>query len=666
MANPYEAYQQMADTLKEAGTDLSGGKTYSEKNNQSSAPDTSPRPRARPAFIDDDDDDNKNTLTVINEDSGESDSISISNADLESSLSDTEGNFIGTVNLKDGKIDFEKKFVDLYSGGLYDEGLKILPGVKYGDTVTGNKGIKFKTGVGEVHADVDIDAYDAVMRGGDVSGEANLNFVFRPQSIFTNRAKGGSTSDKTPVQMEMDLILSETKDPVSGNTAPLGATPEEVRDDIPINASPNEFVINAATRRYYGTEFFEELQKSAAEGWKRIKDGKESYFRDDELDVEDDSPEINMAPGGTVPKKVPEPTGGGYGGYGGAGPLFRGFELVDYVDANDPNKRIKIAFFMGRPITRIPPNFVEQDKEAAEIAAEQTTPQGDPRDRRELGYDLETTYRNKNVDDWSGYDYGQYYSDIEEDFSKGKNITELNNVEKFITGITGIGFLGGNLAGGLLVSNRAKNFKKEYAVKIFNKTSELMKLTGEEKLSGEHLKTVQYTNYMLGKSLGKYGDDVKEPEKPDVSLLSKYANEKTPESGLDFNPNTSMFQTQYDRDEALAGTFGNRAAYLASQEVHSQGLRAKDPSLGIEDTSYFGSNVGPVEAITNLFTTGTVQGDDNNDNNDSSSSASSTSSSGTSSQTFSEAFADAREEQGAGGTFEYQGSTYTTDYADEN
>ena len=142
--------------------------------------------------------------------------------------------------------------------------------------------------------DLDIDAYDAVMRGGDVSGEANLNFVFRPQSIFTNRAKGGSTLDKTPVQMEMDLILSETKDPVSGNTAPLGATPEEVRDDVPINASPNEFMINAATRRYYGTEFFEELQKSAAEGWKRIKDGKESYFRDDELDVEDDSPEINF------------------------------------------------------------------------------------------------------------------------------------------------------------------------------------------------------------------------------------------------------------------------------------------------------------------------------------------------------------------------------------
>ena len=53
------------------------------------------------------------------------------------------------------------------------------------------------------------------------------------------------------------------KDPVSGNTAPLGATTAEVRDDIPIMASPNEFMINAATRRYYGTEFFENLQKAA-------------------------------------------------------------------------------------------------------------------------------------------------------------------------------------------------------------------------------------------------------------------------------------------------------------------------------------------------------------------------------------------------------------------
>ena len=39
-----------------------------------------------------------------------------------------------------------------------------------------------------------------------------------------------------------DEVLSVQKDPVSGNTAPLGGTPAEVRDDIPIMASPNEFM----------------------------------------------------------------------------------------------------------------------------------------------------------------------------------------------------------------------------------------------------------------------------------------------------------------------------------------------------------------------------------------------------------------------------------------
>lgn len=60
--------------------------------------------------------------------------------------------------------------------------------------------------------------------------------------------------------------------------------------------------------------------------------------------------------------------------------------------------------------------------------------------------------------------------------------------------------------------------------------------------------------------------------------------EDKPKSGLDFNPATSKFKTQYERDEALQGNLGNAAAYIASQEVHSQGLRAK----GLEDTSIFG------------------------------------------------------------------------------
>ena len=147
-------------------------------------------------------------------------------------------------------------------------------------------------------------------------------------------------------QMEMELMLKEQVDPVSGNTAPLGSTPEEVRDDVPINASVGEFMINAQTVNYFGEEFFTNLQETAAEGWQRIKEGKESFFRDDELEVAevDDMPtdEVqSMAYGGTVRgyaegdeitdeianKEVPKPVGGGYGGYGGTGSIFTGFEM---------------------------------------------------------------------------------------------------------------------------------------------------------------------------------------------------------------------------------------------------------------------------------------------------------------------------------------------------
>jgi hypothetical protein len=82
-----------------------------------------------------------------------------------------------------------------------------------------------------------------------------------------------------------------------------------------------------------------------------------------------------------------------------------------------------------------------------------------------------------------------------------------------------------------------------------------------------------------------------------------------PSSAFDFNPSTSVFSSAYERSEALSGNLGNQASYLASQEIHSQGLKAK----GLEDTSIYGSNVGPVEAVTNLVTTGTVQGKKDDD-----------------------------------------------------
>ena len=99
---------------------------------------------------------------------------------------------------------------------------------------------------------------------------------------------------KEPQVPEMDaMLLEEQVDPVSGNTAPLGALPAEVRDDIDILVSPGEFVINAATVRYFGQEFFDSLQDTAEDGWERIASTGDLPFRDDELEFEEDDDNVS-------------------------------------------------------------------------------------------------------------------------------------------------------------------------------------------------------------------------------------------------------------------------------------------------------------------------------------------------------------------------------------
>jgi len=56
-------------------------------------------------------------------------------------------------------------------------------------------------------------------------------------------------------------------DPVSGNEIPMGARPEEVRDDIPAQLSEGEYVVPADVVRFYGVRFFEELRTGAKQGY---------------------------------------------------------------------------------------------------------------------------------------------------------------------------------------------------------------------------------------------------------------------------------------------------------------------------------------------------------------------------------------------------------------
>jgi len=92
----------------------------------------------------------------------------------------------------------------------------------------------------------------------------------------------------------------ERIDPVSGNEIPLGATAENVRDDIPAQLSEGEYVVPADVVNYYGVKFFEDLRSGAKDGYQDmaatgriggepVDDQGAFPFDLDELIVEDES-----------------------------------------------------------------------------------------------------------------------------------------------------------------------------------------------------------------------------------------------------------------------------------------------------------------------------------------------------------------------------------------
>ena len=279
--------------------------------------------------------------------------------------------------------------------------------------------------------------------------------------------------------------MNEQVDPVSGNTAPIGAKPEEVRDDVEIRVSPGEFVVNAQTVRYFGEEFFDELQKAAAQGFERIKEGEELPFRDDELDIEDDEIEEvepeGFAYGGRVKgyaegdMVVPQPVGGGYGGYGGTGAMFTGYQSKTFIN-DETGQKIVIFFFNGRPLSRIPAGFREMGETPAE--EQKTTAQkvdSGSKDKplyEEIPEQIGESWRTKSVDEWEPEDFEDYSYYLSNEVKKGKDPLEISTVEKGIIGLVG-STLGGPIGGAALV-RLAEQQKIKQAEKVFNKTSSII------------------------------------------------------------------------------------------------------------------------------------------------------------------------------------------------
>ena len=275
--------------------------------------------------------------------------------------------------------------------------------------------------------------------------------------------------DDNKAQMEMDLIMNEQKDPVSGNTAPIGAKPSEVRDDIDIRVSEGEYVVNAQTVRYFGEEFFNELQEAAAQGFERIKEGEELPFRDDELDVDEtEDQEVEpegFAYGGAVKGYaegdlvVPQPVGGGYGGYGGTGALFGGFESKTYINP-ETNQKMIVFFFNGRPMKRIPPGFVLMGATPAEEQARATQAPRDDDDDDKPKQESDPTWRNTPVEEWNTDMYENYsnYNQLK------TNAGDLSLLEKSLIGLVG-GAIGGP-AGAIALTELARRENKKIAEKV--------------------------------------------------------------------------------------------------------------------------------------------------------------------------------------------------------
>jgi len=277
--------------------------------------------------------------------------------------------------------------------------------------------------------------------------------------------------DQTDKEMN-DMLLEEQVDPVSGNTAPVGALPSEVRDDITVNVSPNEFVIPAYTLRYFGEDFFNELLGAAEQGWDRIKAGEEPMPPKSESDTE--AVKDGYDEGGAIPGEdvdVPPPVGGGYGQYGGTGATFGGFEFKTFINP-ETEQEIRIYFFNGKPLSRIPEGFREKGATAVEeqeqVAEEQTRDDDDTSITAETARENAPNWTKTKVEDWTMDDYNDYAESM-----KTGNTTAGGFIENSI--LTLVGSVIGGPAGAAALPLLARKAKEKQAANVNTNINNILK-----------------------------------------------------------------------------------------------------------------------------------------------------------------------------------------------
>lgn len=155
-------------------------------------------------------------------------------------------------------------------------------------------------------------------------------------------------------------------DPVSGNKVPPGAEAKEVRDDVPIMASENEYIIPANVVRYIGVEKLDAIVQKAKEalgddaetGGEEDPDELPFDINDLQFDDEEDVP--HMAEGGVVP---PNP----FSGFGGNDENYTGVREFKDKDGNT----MFIPYYNGSPLYDIPSGYSEAGNDTEQTSKQE-------------------------------------------------------------------------------------------------------------------------------------------------------------------------------------------------------------------------------------------------------------------------------------------------------
>ena len=130
-----------------------------------------------------------------------------------------------------------------------------------------HKGIKTQAGMDMADNKKQLDRKKA-----DVDGDGELSDYEKQRGEAIQNAE---MDDELVPEMACGGIMGDPMmtgmDPVSGNEIPVGATAENVRDDIPVNISQDEYVLPAHVVKYHGLKYIMDLQSEAEMGLMTMK-----------------------------------------------------------------------------------------------------------------------------------------------------------------------------------------------------------------------------------------------------------------------------------------------------------------------------------------------------------------------------------------------------------